>query len=159
MKCITEVLGSLQFLLPLDFDFQEVFESYLTREHKGFLSLLRVIEPFVEMLSEGNHHMGRPSYNVLPFLSAALAKRYFKIVATSDLRLRLLSDAKSICQFVRGGGRIPIIDQNPRRKPSRAPFDEATNECYKKRSVVERPNSHLKDWLLRRSYWCVVSRR
>jgi len=45
MKSITEVLGSLQLLLPLDFDLQEVFESYLTTEHKGFLSLLRVIEP------------------------------------------------------------------------------------------------------------------
>jgi hypothetical protein len=57
-------------------------------------------------------------------------------------------DAKSISQFVRGRGRIPIIDQNQRRKPSRAPFDEATKERYKKRSVVERANSHLKDWLL-----------
>ena len=57
-------------------------------------------------------------------------------------------DAKSISQFVCGRGRIPIIDQNQRRKPSRAPFDEATKERYKKRSVVERANSHLKDWLL-----------
>jgi hypothetical protein len=48
MKSIPEVLGSLQLLLPLDFDLQEVFESYLTKEHKGFLSLLRVVEPFVE---------------------------------------------------------------------------------------------------------------
>ena len=47
MKSITEVLGSLKLLLPLDFDLQEVFESCLTREHKGFISLLRVIEPFV----------------------------------------------------------------------------------------------------------------
>jgi len=44
-------------------------------------------------------------------------------------------DAKSISQFVCGRGRIPIIDQNQRRKPSRAPFDEATKERYKKRSV------------------------
>ena len=57
-------------------------------------------------------------------------------------------DAKSISQFVRGRGRIPIIDQNPRRKPSREAFDAATKEHYKKRSVVERANSHLKDWLL-----------
>ena len=40
MKSIEEVLGSLQLLLPFDFDLQEVFESYLTAEHKGFLSLL-----------------------------------------------------------------------------------------------------------------------
>jgi len=40
MKSISEVLGSLQLLFPLDFDLQEVFERYLTTEHKGFLSLL-----------------------------------------------------------------------------------------------------------------------
>ncbi len=101
MKSISEVLGSLQLLLPLDFDLQEVFESYLTTEHKGFLSLLRVIELCVESFPEGNQHIGRPSYSVLPFLRAALAKRYFKIVATSDLRLRLLSDVnlRQICGF------------------------------------------------------------
>ena len=101
MKSITEVLGSLQLLLPLDFDLQEVFESFLTKEHKGFLSLLRVVEPFVESFPEENQSMGRPSYSVLPFLRAALAKRYFKIVATSDLRARLLSDTnlRQICGF------------------------------------------------------------
>ena len=107
MKSIQEVLGSLQLLLPLDFDLQEVFESYLTTEHKGFLSLLRVIEPFVESFPEENQSMGRPYYSVLPFLRAALAKWYFKIVATSDLRARLLSDARIIYQFVLDRGRIP----------------------------------------------------
>ncbi len=82
-----------KFLLPLDFNLQDVFESFLTKEHKGFLSLLRVVEPFVESFPEENQSMGRPYYSVLPFLRAALAKRYFKIVATSDLRARLLSDA------------------------------------------------------------------
>jgi len=101
MKSITEVLGSLQLLLPFDFDLQNVFEFYLTKEHKGFLFLLQVIEPFVESFPEENQHIGRPSYSVLPFLHAALAKRYFKIVATSDLRLGLLSDAnlRQICGF------------------------------------------------------------
>ena len=45
MKSITEVFGSLQLLLPYDFDLQDVFEFYLTKEHKGFISLLRVIKP------------------------------------------------------------------------------------------------------------------
>ncbi|HOW12309.1 MAG TPA: transposase [Rectinema sp.] len=101
MKSIPEVLGSLQLLLPLDFNLQDVFESCLTIEHKCFFSLLRVIEPFVESFPEDNQHRGRPSYSVLPFLRAALAKRYFKIVATSDLRLRLLSDTnlRQICGF------------------------------------------------------------
>jgi len=95
----------LQLLLPLDFDLQEVFESFLTKEHKGFLSLLRVIEPFVESFAEDNQHIRRPSYSVLPFLHAALAKRYFKIGATSDLRLLLLSDVnlRQICGF----GKLP----------------------------------------------------
>jgi len=57
-------------------------------------------------------------------------------------------DAKSIFQFVLDRCWIPIIDQNPRRKDLRDAFDEATKEHYKKRSVVERANSHLKDWLL-----------
>ena len=56
-------------------------------------------------------------------------------------------DAKSIFQFVRYRGRIPIIDHN-RRKDLREAFDVVTKEHYKKRSVVERANSHLKDWLL-----------
>ena len=105
MKSIPEALGSLQLLLPLDFDLQEVFESSLTREHKGFLSLLRVIEPFIEMFPGENQHRGGSSYGVLAFLRAALRKRYFKIVTTSELRSRLLSDAnlQQICGF----GKLP----------------------------------------------------
>ena len=57
-------------------------------------------------------------------------------------------DAKSIFQFVQDRGRTPIIDHNPKRKDSREAFDAVTKEHYKKRSVVERANSHLKDWLL-----------
>ena len=57
-------------------------------------------------------------------------------------------DAKSIFQFVHGKGRISIIDHNPKRKDLREAFDAATKERYKKRTVVERANSHLKDWLL-----------
>ncbi len=45
-------------------------------------------------------------------------------------------------------GRTPIIDHNPKRKDSREAFDAVTKEHYKKRSVVEGANSHLKDWLL-----------
>ena len=56
-------------------------------------------------------------------------------------------DAKSIFQFVRYRGWIPIIDHN-RRKDLREAFDVVTKEHYKKRSVVERANSHLKYWLL-----------
>ena len=57
-------------------------------------------------------------------------------------------DARTIAQFVQDRGRIPIIDHNARRKDSREAFDTATKERYKKRTVVERANSHLKDWLL-----------
>ena len=58
------------------------------------------------------------------------------------------NDARTIAQFVQDRGRIPIIDHNPRRKDSREASDAATKEYYKKRRVVERANSHLKDWLL-----------
>ncbi len=56
-------------------------------------------------------------------------------------------DAKTISQFVRDRGRIPLIDHNARRKDSREAFDTATKERYKKRTVVERANSYFKDWI------------
>ena len=58
-------------------------------------------------------------------------------------------DAKSIYQFVFDRrDRILIIDHNARSNDLREAFDAATKERYKKRSVVERANLHLKDWLL-----------
>ena len=88
MKSIPEVLGSLQLLLPLDFNLQDVFESCLTIEHKCFFSLLRVIEPFVESFPEDNQHMGRSSYSFLP-------KSFLKVVVIPAYPAVWLIDSES----------------------------------------------------------------
>ena len=75
--------------------------SISLKNTKPFFFSCRLLNHVWKASLEDNQHRGRPSYSVLPFLRAALAKRYFKIVATSDLRLRLLSDTnlKQICGF------------------------------------------------------------
>lgn len=55
-------------------------------------------------------------------------------------------DAEIIHNFIRNSGKIPIIDENKRRK-EKIGFDPAKKVRFKIRSTVERCNSHLKDWL------------
>jgi len=55
-------------------------------------------------------------------------------------------DAKTIKEYISSRGRIPVIDSNKRRGEKQE-FCPAKKERYKIRSVVERSNSHLKDWL------------
>lgn len=55
-------------------------------------------------------------------------------------------DAEHIHNYITGKGRVPVIDENKRRK-EKIGFDPAKKERYKIRSTVERCNSHLKDWL------------
>jgi len=57
-------------------------------------------------------------------------------------------DAQTIDAFIRGCGRIPIIDPNKRNDKNRPPLDPAKQERYKIRTTVERSYSHLKDHLL-----------
>lgn len=57
-------------------------------------------------------------------------------------------DANPIETYIRGRGRIPLIDQNTRRGTDRQPFTPAQKNRYKVRTTVERANAHLKDWLL-----------
>jgi IS5 family transposase len=57
-------------------------------------------------------------------------------------------DAKTIDDFIRSRGRIPIIDPNVRKNTNRPPLDPAKQERYKIRTTVERANSHLKDSLI-----------
>lgn len=57
-------------------------------------------------------------------------------------------DAPQIRLYSEGQGRVALIDQNKRRGDSRMPMDPAEKQRYKIRSVVERANAHLKDWLL-----------
>ncbi len=83
---------------------------------------------------EDNQHRGRPSYSVLPFLRAALAKRYFKIDATSDLRLLLLSDTnlRQICGF--------------ENIPSAASFSRYMSYLADKASLEESLRKMVKDY-------------
>jgi hypothetical protein len=62
-------------------------------------------------------------------------------------------DAKVIDEFIRGHGRIPVIDPNKRNDNDRPPLDPAKQERYKIRTTVERANSHLKDSLIPRSIY------
>ena len=55
-------------------------------------------------------------------------------------------DAEPIHNYIKSKGRIPVIDENKRRK-EKIGFDPAKKERYKSRSTVERCNAHLKDWL------------
>ena len=47
-------------------------------------------------------------------------------------------DAQTIDAFIRGCGRIPIIDPNKRKDKNRPPLDPAKQERYKIRTTVER---------------------
>ena len=53
-------------------------------------------------------------------------------------------DARLIREHSRSLEHVPIIDQNRRRKDI-IPFDPATRQRYKERTVAERGNSRLKD--------------
>ncbi|NLE15196.1 MAG: DDE transposase, partial [Spirochaetales bacterium] len=37
MKSITEILGGCQMVFGISFDIQEVFEGYVTAEHRTFI--------------------------------------------------------------------------------------------------------------------------
>jgi hypothetical protein len=60
-------------------------------------------------------------------------------------------DSKTIDEYIRGRGRIPISNPNKRKDNDRPPPDPAKQERYNIRTTVERANSHLKDSLIPRS--------
>jgi len=57
-------------------------------------------------------------------------------------------DADSIISFIESQNRIPLIDQNKRRKQRRPDFTDSEKKRYAVRSTVERANAFLKDWLI-----------
>lgn len=57
-------------------------------------------------------------------------------------------DAREIRSFIEATGGVAIIDANKRRGDTREPMDPATRTRFGIRSIVERANSHLKDWLI-----------
>jgi hypothetical protein len=62
-------------------------------------------------------------------------------------------DSAAIDEYIRGRGRIPIIDPNKRKDKDRPPLDPAKQERFNIRTTVERANSHLKDSLIPRSIY------
>jgi hypothetical protein len=46
MKSISEILGSCQLLLDISYEIQDVFEGFVTDEHRSFIHVLRVVEDF-----------------------------------------------------------------------------------------------------------------
>lgn len=103
MKSVTDILGGSQILLDISYDLQDVFEDYLTDEHRLFLSMLRDIEDFLPNVNEQIANTGRKAYSIIPFVRAFLAKSVFKLTSNKDLILRLKSDSslKRICGFTR----------------------------------------------------------
>ncbi len=57
-------------------------------------------------------------------------------------------DASEIRNYIKGKGRIALIDFNKRRNPALRIMRPSEKEKYKIRSTVERTNSHLKDWFI-----------
>ena len=101
MKNIIEILGGAQMLLDFSFDLEEVFESQLTDEHRGFLTFLSSVEEYLPKIKSPKFRFGRPRYDDLPIFRAYLAKHIFQIEKNNLLRQRLLSDAnlRHICGF------------------------------------------------------------
>lgn len=92
MKSLTEILGGAQILLPVSFNAQECFEEYLNTEQRTFLAILRLVEEYVPPYESERSTMGRPAYEMGPFLRAFLARSLFRIPTTDDLRKRLMAD-------------------------------------------------------------------
>ncbi|MDR0377766.1 MAG: transposase, partial [Spirochaetaceae bacterium] len=61
--------------------------------------------------------------------------------------------SKTIDEYIRNRGRIPIIDPNKRKDNDRPPLDRTKQERYNIRTTVERANSHLKDCLIPRAIY------
>jgi transposase len=101
MKTIAEILGGAQALLDINFDVQDCFEEYLTKEYKAFIHLLRVVEEFLPPLIRPKARTGRPGYPYLPFLRSMLAKDYFGTDKTSGLIQRLKGEPnlRLLCGF------------------------------------------------------------
>ena len=74
MKTKVEILGGAQILLAAIFDIQDCFEEYLTKGHRAFLQMLRVIESFFPKIEQSIGIRGRRPFENLPFLRAYLAK-------------------------------------------------------------------------------------
>jgi hypothetical protein len=87
----------------LSFEIQDVFEGFVTKEHKCFIHLLRVLEKFIPKVERPSFTVGRKAYDDLALIRSSLAKQFFKIDTVASLRNRLLSDStlRQICGFIK----------------------------------------------------------
>lgn len=101
MKSLTEILGGAQILLSISYELQDVFEDYLTEEHRAFLAMLRVIEEHLCVHERSYKGRGRKPHQDVPIVRAFLAKAFLNIDTNSQLRRRLKSDSslRRICGF------------------------------------------------------------
>ncbi len=101
MRSITQILGGCQMLFGISYDIQEVFEGYVTDEHRAFIQMLRVIEEFLPLCDRPGNVVGRKSYDETAMVRSCLAKQFFNIGTVTSLRNRLLSDPslRQICGF------------------------------------------------------------
>ena len=103
MRSITEILGGCQMVFGISYDIQEIFEGYVTDEHRTFIQMLQVIEEFLPVYDRPGGCAGRKSYDGSAMVRSCLAKHFFRIPTVSSLRNRLLSDPslRQICAFSR----------------------------------------------------------
>ncbi|MDD3996179.1 MAG: transposase [Sphaerochaetaceae bacterium] len=101
MKSITEILGGCQMVFGISYDIQEIFEGYVTNEHRTFIQMLQVIEEFLPVCDRPGSLLGRKSYDEMAMIRSCLAKQFFNIATVTSLRNRLLSDPslRQICGF------------------------------------------------------------
>jgi len=101
MRSITQILGGCQMVFGISYDIQEVFEAYVTDEHRAFIQMLRVIEEFLPACDRPGSLLGRKSYDETAMVRSCLAKQFFTIGTVTSLRYRLLSDPslRQICGF------------------------------------------------------------
>ena len=101
MKTVLDIIGSGQGLLGLSYDPQDVFEDYLTTEHRAFLTMLSVIEEQLPSSSPLPCGRGRKPIHLISMIRAFLAKTFFRIPTTTDLihRLKVDGPLRQICGF------------------------------------------------------------
>ena len=89
MKSVTEILGGAQILFPISFEIQDIFEEYLSEEHRAFLAMLSVIEEHIPQLERIYKGKGRKPHQDMPIVRAFLAKAFMRIDTCSALLQRL----------------------------------------------------------------------
>ncbi len=101
MKSLTDILGNTQMLLGINFDPNILFEEQLSPEHRSLLSMLRVIEEFIEIPEKESGLRGRPPVPDLPVFRFFLCKNILQVDTNSRMRQRLLADPnlRQICGF------------------------------------------------------------